>query len=156
MTTCLDVFNSPTDVAVCVAVDTRQIGAQLPPWHKQTCDTAVTGALADALSTNTNLLSISLMTYKELTPGAAAYLEAALNRSSVQSKQILSFPAEAREAREQAVVDARKAAERAAREKEEQAKAEAEAAKKKRGGRKAKPPTSKQMGGRAPRRVPSR
>lgn len=126
-------------------------------WQQESCDAAVTGALADALATNTNVLTISLMTYKELTPTAAAYLEAAFGRSSVQTREVNYFPTEAREAREQAVVDARKVKERAIQEKAEQEKAEAEAAqKKKRGGRIAKPPKGRKAGGTAPRRVPSR
>ena len=126
-------------------------------WQQESCDTAVTGALADALATNTNLLTISLMTYRELTPTAAAYLEAAFGRSSVRTREVTFFPTEAREAREQAVVDARKEEERVAREKAEQEKAQAEAAQQKRRGRHiAKPPKGTKTGGAAPRRVPSR
>lgn len=138
------------------SVDGAPVGAQMPPWHEESCDAAVTGALADALATNTNLLSISIMTNKELGSSAAAYLQAAFNRSSVQTKRITYLPKHAREAREQSVVDARKAAERAAREKAEQ-EAEAEAAeRKKTGSRIAKPPTRRKAGASAPRRVPSR
>ncbi len=131
-----------------------QVEAQPPLWHQESCDAAVTGALADALATNTNLLAISIMTYKELTPTAAAYLEAAFGRSSVQTREVNYFATVAREAREQAMADTRKMEERAAREKAEQEKAEEEAAKNSKR-RIAKPPTGKKVGT-APRRVPSR
>ena len=138
------------------SIDGDPVGTRVPPWHEESCDAAVTGALADALATNTNLQSISLMTYNELTPGAAAYLQAAFGRSSVHSKRVSYLPTEAREAREQAALEARKA-EQATREKAERAKAEAEAAKKQtRGGRTAVPPTAKRPAGTAPHRVPSR
>ena len=138
------------------SIDGDPVGARVPPWHEESCDAAVTGALADALATNTNLLSISVMTYNELTPGAAAYLQAAFGRSSVHSKRVSYLPTEAREAREQAALEARKV-EQAAREKAERAKAEAEAAEKQtRGGRTAVPPRAKKPAGIAPHRVPSR
>eukprot|EP01043_Picozoa_sp_COSAG02_P033790 COSAG02_NODE_2324_length_9133_cov_38.463361_14_plen_90_part_00 len=89
------------------------------------------------------------MTYKELSPTAAAYLDAAFGRSSVQTREVNYFATVAREAREQAMVDARKTEERAAREK-----AEEEAARNSKR-RIAKPPKGKKADS-APRRVPSR
>ena len=133
-----------------------QIQAKVPPWHAESCDTAVAGALADALATNTNVVHISLMTNRELSSTAAAYLQAAFGRSSVQTRELTYLPTEAREAREQAVVDARKAVERAVREKEEQEQAEAEAAKKKKGGFKPVKPKGAKKPGSGTGRVPSR
>lgn len=112
-----------------------------PEWAEESCDTAVTGALADALSANTTLTSISLMMNRELSPTAAAYFDFAFVRSSVQTRTITYLPTAAREAREAAGIAARKALrekqekERAGKEREEK---EA-ATKKSSGGRRATP-----------------
>jgi len=112
-----------------------------PEWAEESCDAAVTGALADALSANTTLTSISLMMNRELSPTAAAYFDFAFVRSSVQTRNITYLPTAAREAREAAGMIAARKAQREKQEKERAGKEreEKEAATKKGGGRRATP-----------------
>lgn len=131
------------------------VGEQ-PEWAVEPCDTAVAGALADALATNTNVINIALMMNRELSPTSAAYLQGAFDRSSVKTKNITFLPTAAREAREGAVIAARKAALKAAMEKEEKELAEAEAGKKKKGGGRRPTPPKGGKKGTATGRVPSR
>ena len=137
------------------SIEGAAIGGVPPEWCEESCDAAVTGALADALATNTNVISISLMLNRELSPTAGSYLQGAFGRSSVQTRNITYLPTAAHEAREAAAIAARKAVEKAQREKEEKEREEVEAAKKKKGGRRATPPKGAKKGS-ATGRLPSR
>ena len=96
-----------------------------PWWLREGADSAVAGALADALSGNTNLVQLNLMSTTELSPMAAAQLESAIGRSSVDQVRLSCLPAAAHAARQEVAAERRRAAAKEERDQEEREQREA-------------------------------
>ena len=91
-----------------------------PWWLREGADSAVAGALADALSGNTNIVQLNLMTTTELSPMAAAQLESAIGRSSVDQVRLSCLPAAAHAARQEVAAERRREAKQRDQEEREQ------------------------------------